>query len=86
MAAATWLEPFGDVEGHSTINVRVTKPTEANGLVGYLDRLGLNALAGPNGAVRIRPWPEVEWHEARVEVLSCIDSWVRSKGIPVQLT
>ncbi|MDE3131699.1 MAG: hypothetical protein KGL16_11155 [Acidobacteriota bacterium] len=85
MAAAAWLERPFDVEGPSTINVRVMEPTAAPGLVSYLDRLGLNALAGPDGTVRIRAWPGVEWQAAKVEILYCIDAWVRNHAIPVQL-
>ena len=83
-SAAAWLND--DVEAHATINVRVTEPTEAPGLVSFLDRLGLRALRGPDGAVRILPWADVEPHQARVEILSCIDSWVQNHGVPVQLT
>lgn len=86
MSAVPAAPPFDGFEGPATISVRVTTPAEAPGLVDYLDRLGLRALAGSDGAVRIRLWPDVEWHEARVEVLFCIDSWVRRHGIPVQLS
>lgn len=79
-------DAFLDVEGPGTINVRVTKPAEADGLVSYLDRLGLRASAGPDGSIRIRPWADVEWHQARAEILFCIDSWVQRHAIPVQLT
>jgi hypothetical protein len=75
-----------DVEAHATINVRVTEPAHAPRLVSFLDQLGLRAFGEPNGTVRIHPWADVEWHEARVEILMCVDSWVRNNGVPVQLT
>lgn len=74
------------VESHGTINVRVMKPTAAPDLVSFLDRLGLRTFDSPDGTIRICPWDDVEFHEARVEILWCVDSWVRNHGIPVQLS
>jgi len=85
MSAIPAAAPLDGDEGHATIPVRVTEPARAPALLSYLDRLGLRALAGPDGTIRIRPWDDVEWHEARVEILLCIDSWVRRHGVPVQL-
>ena len=72
--------------GAATINVRVTDTAHEAELVSYLDRLGLRALAGPDGVIRIRGWDDVEYHEARVEILGYIDAWVHEHGVPVQLT
>lgn len=72
--------------GAATINVRVTDSARGAELVSYLDRLGLRALAGPDGVIRVRAWDDVEYHEARVEILGYIDAWVHQRGVPVQLT
>lgn len=71
--------------GGVTINVRVTDASRGAELVSYLDRLGLRALAGPDGVIRVRGWDDVEFHEARVEILGYIDAWVHQHGVPVQL-
>jgi hypothetical protein len=75
-----------DVERGSTMKrLRVTDAACAPDFIGYLDRLGLRALAGADGSIAIRLWDDVEWLEARLEVERCIDSWVRLHGVPVQL-
>lgn len=68
-----------------TIRVRVTDPALTPGLVSYFDRLGLRALGGPDGSITIRPWADVEWAEAQLEIAIAIDGWVRNHGVPVQL-
>lgn len=85
MSALPAVPPFHLDERPATISVRVTDPAAVPGLVSYLNRLGLRALAGSDGTIGIRPWPDVEWHEARVEILFCIDSWVHRHRTPVQL-
>ena len=72
--------------GGATINVRVTDGARGAELVSYLDRLGLHALEGEDGVIRVRAWDDVELHEARVEILGYIDAWVHQHGVPVQLT
>ncbi|MDE3024975.1 MAG: hypothetical protein KGI93_05330 [Acidobacteriota bacterium] len=79
-AATTDRSPAG-----RTIRVRVTDPALAPGLVSYFDRLGLRALGGPDGSITIRPWADVEWAEAQLEIAIAIDGWVRNHGVPVQL-
>ena len=73
------------VPGSATLHVRVTDPTRAPELVSYFNRLGLHALGGSGGTIRVRPWADVELLEARIEIEHCIDSWVRRHGVPVQL-
>jgi len=68
-----------------TIRVRVTDPALAPELVSYFDRLGLRALGGPDGSITIRPWADVEWAEAQLEIAIAIDGWVRNHRVPVQL-
>lgn len=85
MSALPAVPPFHVDERRAAITVRVTDPGEAPGLVSYLNRLGLRPLAGSDGTIGIRPWDDVDWHEARVEILSCIDSWVHRHRTPVQL-
>ncbi|HKT43552.1 MAG TPA: hypothetical protein VJQ85_02045 [Gaiellaceae bacterium] len=86
MSALSVTERSAGTGGAATINVRVTDASRGAELVGYLDRLGLRALAGPDGVIRVRGWDDVEFHEARVEILGYIDAWVRRHGVPVQLT
>lgn len=82
LAAAEWADRF---RPDRTIRVRVTDPAQAPGLVSYFDRLGLTALAGEDGSITIRPWADVEWAEAQLEIAVAIDGWVRNHGVPVQL-
>jgi hypothetical protein len=69
----------------SAVNVRVTEPARAPELVSYFDELGLHAVAGPDGAVRILPWEHMEWLAARLEIERSIHTWVKTHGVPVQV-
>lgn len=85
MSALPAVPPFHFDERRAAITVRVIDPGEAPGLVSYLNRLGLRLLTGSDGTIGIRPWDDLEWHEARVEILFCIDSWVHRHRTTVQL-
>jgi hypothetical protein len=82
LAAAAWADRS---RPERTIRVRVTDPTQASALVTYFDRIGLEAVAGPDGSITIHPWADVEWAEAQLEIAIAIDGWVRNHGVPVQL-
>jgi hypothetical protein len=86
MTALSAVEPRRAVHTRANVHIRVTDASAVTGLLGYLDRLGLRALAGFDGSIWIHPWDDVEWHEARVEIERCIDSWVRRHGVAVQLS
>lgn len=83
LAAAAWADR---PQPGATVHVRVTDSTQAADFIGYLDRLGLRAVARPDGSITIRLWDDVGLAEARLEIAMAIGTWVQRHGVPVQLS
>lgn len=68
------------------VRVKVSDPARAAELRDYFRRLGVCALADDCGTVEAEWSPGSDVQRTREELGGYIDRWVKTNGIPVQLT